>query len=84
MNSTIGANELRKLALLVARYAKINKGRDRTIDYMVRKLSQLCENGFIEAHSPEARKGICALTQPVWSQLNWQPVEANELEKDGN
>jgi hypothetical protein len=79
MNSTIGANEIRRLALLVARYAKIHKDRDRTVDYSIRKLTELRDRGFLESLGYDACKGLCFLTQPVWDQLGWEPVTADEL-----
>jgi hypothetical protein len=79
MHSTIGANELRRIALSVARYAKIQKNRDGTIIYIVRKLSELRKRGFIESLSYDARTGLCYITEPIWSQLKWQPITADEL-----
>lgn len=84
MNSTIGANELRKLSLLVARHAKIHKDRARTISYTVRKLSELRERGFVESMGMDALHGICHLTAPVWDQLDWQPITADELSREGD
>jgi hypothetical protein len=79
MSSTVGANELRRLAPLIARYAKIHKDRDATIKYIVRKLSALRDKGFIEALGPPARAGICELITPIWSWIDWSPIEAKEL-----
>lgn len=84
MNSTIGANELRKLAKLIARHAKIHKDRERTVTYTVNKLKALKESGFIEALGPGARQGICELTTPVWPQLDWEPITADELQPSGD
>lgn len=83
MNSTHGANELRRLAKLIARHAKIHKSRTGTIDYTVKKLEELTESGFIEALGPGARKGICELTVSVWDHLSWDPIRPEELRPTG-
>ncbi len=83
MNSSHGANELRKVALLVARYAKINKGRDKTINYMIKRLTLLHKGGFIEALNFDARESLCSLTVPVWNQLDWKPIELSDLVSAG-
>lgn len=84
MRSTIGANELRRLALLVARYAKIHKDRGNTINYINRKLSELRDRGFIEALGYDACEGLCSLTEPVWDQLDWEPITAGDIISEGD
>lgn len=84
MNSTHGANALRRLAKLIARYAKIHKSRPDTISYTIRKMGELKESGFVESLGPGARKGICELTVPVWDQLGWDPVRPEELQPSGD
>jgi hypothetical protein len=74
MNSTHGANALRRLSKLVARHAKIHKSRSRTVEYTITKLEELKESGFVESLGPGACQGICELTAPVWEILDWDPL----------
>lgn len=66
MNSTIGANQIRKLSKLIYRHVKIHKDRDLTIVYIDRKLIELREAGFIEAYGSGALAGLFGLLQPIW------------------
>ena len=83
MNSTIGANELRRLAPLIARYAKIHKDRDATIIYITRKLTDLRVKGFIEALGPPATAGLCSLITPIYTWIDWDPIGPNDFQTGG-
>lgn len=79
MNSTIGANALRKVVLLIARHAKIHKDRKLLVEYSIKKLTELKQNGFIEVFNPIAREKLCELLTPIWKRTVLDPLVSSEL-----
>lgn len=88
MNSTLGANQIRKLSKLIYRHVKIHKDRDLTIEYIDRKLNELREAGFIEAYGSGALDGLFGLLHPIWDFTSEvAPISPQDLpgygEQDG-
>ena len=79
MNSTFGANELRRTALAVTRHARTYKSRKLAVAFTIRRMKETRQSGYIEAMNPAALEGICELTVPIWDQMHWDPITPDEL-----
>lgn len=67
MRTVVGANQIRRLVILIARHVRIHKNKDLAIAYVYKKLKDLHDKGFPEIMGSAALSGLFKLLDPIWS-----------------